>query len=163
MQIRKACEADIKELTAIYNYEITHGTATFDCEEKTIEDRLCWLHAHNQGNHPLLVCEENGQVCGYASLSPYGTKDAFTTTVELSVYVAVNFRGRGIAKKLIDNLLSMVRGDGKTHLVISVITSGNAASVGLHKRLGFTFRGSIPEIAKKFGKYLSVDIYTMTL
>ena len=57
MQIRKACEADIKELTAIYNYEITHGTATFDCEEKTIEDRLCWLHAHNQGNHPLLVCE----------------------------------------------------------------------------------------------------------
>ncbi|MGN0909234.1 MAG: GNAT family N-acetyltransferase [Succinivibrio sp.] len=163
MIIRTAREEDAPDLAAIYNSEILHGTATFDCEEKSLGDRLEWLRSHNVGNHPLVVCEEGGRAMGYASLSPYGTKDAFTTTVELSVYVHPSFRRRGAAAAMVNELLSRVRGDGRTHLVISVITTGNEASVSLHARLGFTYRGTIPEIAKKFGKYLSVDIYTLTL
>lgn len=163
MIIRTARDSDASALAAIYNREIRGGTATFDCEEKSIADRLQWLHAHNTGNHPLVVCEEDGKTMGYASLSPYGTKDAFTTTVELSVYVDPLFRRRGAAEAMIRQLLSRVRGDGRTHLVISVITTGNEASVSLHKRLGFTYCGTIPEIARKFGKYLSVDIYTLIL
>lgn len=163
MIIRTARDSDAEALAAIYNSEIRNGTATFDCDEKSLEDRLEWLHAHNQGNHPLVVCEEEGRAGGYASLSPYGTKDAFTTTVELSVYVDPAFRRRGAAGAMIGELLSRVRGDGTTHLVISVITTGNEASAELHRRLGFTYRGTIPEIARKFGKYLSVDIYTLTL
>ncbi len=163
MIIRTAKDSDVYALAAIYNFEIRNGTATFDCEEKSIADRLKWLHAHNTGNHPLVVCEEGGWAMGYASLSPYGTKDAFTTTVELSVYVDQSFRRRGAAEAMIRDLLSRVRGDGETHLVISVITTGNEASVSLHKRLGFTYCGTIPEIARKFGKYLSVDIYTLML
>lgn len=163
MIIRTAKDSDVGALAAIYNREIRNGTATFDCEEKSIADRLQWLHSHNRGNHPLVVCEEGGRAMGYASLSPYGTKDAFTTTVELSVYVDPSFRRRGAAEAMIGELLSRVRGDGETHLVISVITTGNEASVSLHKRLGFTYCGTIPEIARKFGKYLSVDIYTLML
>jgi L-amino acid N-acyltransferase YncA len=163
MIIRTARESDVEALAAIYNYEIRNGTATFDCDEKSIEDRLAWMRAHNKGNHHMVVCEEDGRARGYASFSPYGAKDAFSTTVELSVYVDKSFRRRGAAEAMVKELLSRVRGDGVTHLVISVITSGNEASVSLHKRLGFDYRGTIPEIARKFGKYLSVDIYTLTL
>ncbi|MDY6321992.1 MAG: N-acetyltransferase family protein [Succinivibrio sp.] len=165
MLIRKTQESDLPAITEIYNAEILNGTATFDCAPKSLDDRLKWLHEHNRGNHPLLTAlsDDGSQVLGYASLSPYGTKDAFTSTVELSVYVSPKARRSGTAFELIKALISKVQGDGVTHLIISVITSGNEASVKLHQKLGFAFCGTIPEIARKFGVYLSVDIYVLKI
>ena len=58
-----------------------------------------------------------------------------------------------------ETILGMARADENTHMVVSVITSGNEASVALHEKFGFTHCGTIPEVGMKFGKYLDIDNY----
>lgn len=159
MNIRLAAEADLAQLTAIYNDEVVHGISTLDLHPRTLEERRVWLQAHSGANHPLIVSEEAGEVTGYASLSAYREKEAYRSTVELSVYVARSWRRKGVATALMQAILTMAREDPDTHLVVSVITSGNEASERLHERFGFTFCGTIPEVGVKFGTYQSIDNY----
>ncbi len=159
MNIRAATEADLPQLQAIYNDEVEHGISTLDLHPRTLEDRRAWLQEHNVENHPLIVSEENGEITGYASLSAYRAKEAYRSTVELSVYIARAWRRKGVATALMQAILTMARKDPNTHLVVSVITSGNEASERLHDRFGFTFCGTIPEVGVKFGTYQSIDNY----
>lgn len=161
MYIRKAEISDLKALLDIYNHEVEHGTATFDTEPRTLEQREEWFYEHNVDNHPLLVADVDGQAVGYASLSAYRPKDAYRSTVELSVYVDPAHRGQGIAAKLMDAILEMARNDDRTHLVISIITGTNAASIHLHEKLGFTYCGTIREVGFKHGRFLDVVTYCL--
>ena len=95
MIIRKAKKEDLKELLDIYNYEVEHGVATFDLETKTLEEREEWFYSHNVDNHPLIVAEIDGNIAGYASLSSYREKEAYKSTVELSIYIGVSYRKKG--------------------------------------------------------------------
>jgi len=159
MHIRTAVQADLAGLLAMYNHEVVSGTATLDLHPRTMEERQIWFDEHNVGNHPLITAEENGTVIGYASLSAYRVKEAYRSTVELSIYVHHEYRNRGVASKLMETILGMARADENTHMVVSVITSGNEASAALHKKFGFTHCGTIPEVGMKFGKYLDIDNY----
>lgn len=161
MLIRTARQEDLADLLDIYNYEVVHGTATLDIHPRTIDEWQEWLDAHNVDNHPLIVCERNGEVAGYASLSAYRAKEAYKSTVELSIYVSPDHRGHGAASLLMEAILENARADSRTHTVVSVITSGNEASTHLHKKFGFTFCGRIPEVGEKFGKYLDIDNYSL--
>lgn len=161
--IRTAERRDIPALLDIYNYEVEYGVATFDLIPKTLEQRTEWFEEHNIENHPLIVAELDGKTAGYASLSSYREKEAYKSTVELSVYVAPDCRKCGIATALMEAILKMAREDESIHTVVSVITSGNAASTSLHEKFGFTFCGCIKEVGVKFGKYLSIDNYQLTV
>lgn len=161
LKIRTARPEDLPALTEIYNYEVLHGVATFDLHPRTLEERRVWLEAHNVDNHPLLTAELDGIVTGYASLSPYREKEAYRSTVELSVYVAQEARGRGVATALMGEVLALARKDEGTHTVVSVITAGNAASVRLHEKFGFTYCGTLPAVGKKFGRYLDTVYYSL--
>lgn len=159
MVIRTAEEKDMPELLDIYNYEVEHGLATFDLNPKTMEERLVWFREHNVGNHPLIVAEEDGKVVGYASLSSYRPKEAYSATVELSVYIDKEYRRRGIAGELAYAILETAKERDDIHTVISVITGGNEASIRLHERLGFIHCGTIREVGVKFGKMLDIENY----
>lgn len=159
--VRTAQMKDLESLLAIYNYEVEHTTATFDLVPKTTEERREWMDAHNVDNHPLFVAEEEGVIVGYASLSPYRLLDAYKETVELSVYVDRRFRGRGIAKQLLEVILQEARAREDIHSVISVITGDNAASIHLHERFGFTCCGTMREMGRKFGKLLDIVNYQL--
>lgn len=161
MIIRIAQESDLSELTEIYNYEVLHGTATFDVNPKTIQERRGWFDSHNIGNHPLLVAEVEGHTAGYASLSQYRDKEAYAATVELSVYIAPACRRRGIARSLIARILEEAAAREDIHTVISVITGGNDASIRLHEEFGFTYCGTIKEAGTKFGRYLDIVNYQL--
>ncbi len=161
MTVRTAQMKDLESLLAIYNYEVEHTTATFDLVPKTTEERREWMDAHNVDNHPLFVAEEEGVIVGYASLSPYRLLDAYKETVELSVYVDRRFRGRGIAKQLLEVILQEARAREDIHSVISVITGDNAASIHLHERFGFTCCGTMREMGRKFGKLLDIVNYQL--
>ena len=108
-------------------------------------------------NHPLRVAEIDDCVAGYGSLSSYREKEAFRSTVELSVYVSPTFRRRGVASALMADLLALAREDERTHAVVSVITAGNEASRRLHEKFGFVFCGRIPEVGMKFGRYQDIE------
>ncbi len=161
MEIRTAQPGDLPALLAIYNYEVTHGTATFDLAEKTLAERKLWFDAHNRENHPLICACAGGEILGYASLSPYREKEAYAGTVELSLYVAPDHRGKGVGKALMTAILALAREDKRTHSVISVITEGNAASMHLHEVFGFTFTGALREVGYKFGRYLGIANYEL--
>lgn len=161
MRIRPAVIKDMPRLLDIYNYEVLNGTATFDLHPKTMDERMEWFHGHNVDNHPLIVAEADGKAVGYASLSPYRPKEAYAATVELSVYIDPEYRNRGIARRLVADILDMARQREDIHTVISVITDGNEASVKLHEEFGFTCCGKLREVGKKFGKLLGTVTYQL--
>ncbi|MBQ4104772.1 MAG: N-acetyltransferase [Clostridia bacterium] len=161
MHIRKAQKRDIVPLLEIYNFEALNGTATFDLNPKSVEEWTRWYNNHNVGNHPLIVADVDGVAVGYASLSGYREKEAYKSTVELSVYVNRDYRGQGIGTELMQAILDMARKDESIHTVVSVITSDNQDSVHLHEKLGFTYCGTIHEVGRKFGRYLSISNFEL--
>ena len=156
MEIRVARREDLQQLLDIYNYEVVHGVATLDLQPKSLEEWGRWFDAHNIKNHPLLVAEQAGRVAGYASLSPYRSKEAYRSTVELSIYIGPGFRRQGVATALMEAILQAARQDPLTHTVVSVITDGNEASRKLHEKFGFTYCGAIREVGMKFGAYQDI-------
>ncbi len=159
MTVRKAERKDIEALLEIYNYEVVKGVSTLDINPRTIEQWTEWFENHNIKNHPLIVSEQNGVITGYASLSSYRAKEAYASTVELSIYIHPQHRGKGIGSVLMSEIINMAKDDPTVHTVVSVITSGNAASERLHEKFGFTFSGKIKEVGVKFGKYLDISNY----
>lgn len=161
MIIRTAEIKDLKEMLEIYNYEVLNGVATLDLHPKEMSEWLEWFTVHNRLNHPLIAAEEEGACIGYACLSPYREKEAYKSTVELSVYVSAEHRGLGTATALMERIIKMARDDALTHTVVSVITSGNEASLRLHEKFNFEFCGRIKEVGFKFGKYRDIDNYRL--
>ncbi len=159
--IRKPERADIPALLEIYNYEVEHGKATLDITKRTLSQWEQWYDDHNKGNHPLIVCVDKGEIAGYATLSSYRFKEAYNSTVELSVYVSPYHRQKGVGTALMDEIIRMAREDESIHTVVSVITSGNEASCRLHEKFGFTFCGTIKEVGFKFGEYVDIDNYSL--
>ena len=163
MYIRKAVIEDLPALLEIYNHEVLNGTATFDLTPQTLEQRRKWFDAHNIDNHPLYVADIDGCAIGYVSLSAYREKEAYRSTVELSVYIHPDHRGEGLASALMSFILDEARRDESIHTVVSVITAGNVASVRLHEKFGFSFGGTLKEVGVKFGKYLDIDNYYLSV
>ena len=162
--IRKAEAKDVPRLMDIYNYEVLHGTATFDIHPKDLSERMAWFQEHQEKNHPLIVAEmEDGRLAGYASLSSYREKEAYAATAELSVYIAVECRGKGGASALIQEILRLAKEETDLYTVISVITAGNEASLHLHEKFGFTCCGTMKDVGKKFGQRLSIVNYQLIL
>lgn len=161
MIIRTAEIRDLQAMLDIYNHEVINGTATLDLRPKTYEERLKWFYEHNTENHPLIVAETNKNVSGYASLSSYREKEAYKSTVELSVYVRAEYRGRKIGTALMEKILSMAREDESIRNVVSVITSGNEASIKLHRKFGFARFGKMHNAAVKFNKLVDVEFFEL--
>ena len=159
--IQSITKNDISACLAIYNYEVINGVATLDLEPRTLEEWHEWYNAHSDEHHPIIVGTVNDVVVGYASLSPYRLKDAFKSTVELSIYIHQDYRGQGVATRLMERILEIAKEDTMLHNVVSVITAGNEESTKLHNRFGFTYCGLTPEVGFKHGKYQDTETYAL--
>lgn len=160
--IRRAQTADLQQLLDIYNYEVLHGVATFDITPKSLDERRQWLEEHNIGNFPLIVAvDTTDAVMGYASLSAYRTKEAYRQTAELSVYIAPDHRGKGVASALLEAIIDIARRETDLHTIVSVITSGNDISRRLHEKFGFEFCGTMRDVGMKWGEWLGIDNFTL--
>ncbi len=170
--IRKGRREDVPALLDIYNYEVVNGTATFDLQPKTLAERMQWFEEHQTEAHPLLVAELSLEqaddtdsiqsiVAGYATLSSYRPKAAYDSTAELSLYIAPACRRRGVATALMQAILQAARECPELHMVVSVITGGNAASIHLHEKFGFTHCGTLHEVGYKHGAYRDIDHYEL--
>ncbi|KGQ54419.1 GNAT family acetyltransferase [Gallibacterium anatis str. Avicor] len=159
--IRPAQQQDLPALLAIYNHEILNGVATFDLQPKSLAERQSWFDEHHKNNHPLLVAEQDGEVLGYASLSRYAEKAAYNSTVELSVYIAPSARRQGIASQLMHAVIELAKKDNATHLIVSLITGTNQASISLHRKFGFNKVGTLHQVGYKHQQFLDVHIYEL--
>jgi phosphinothricin acetyltransferase len=154
VQIRLATLADAEPIRQIYNLEVTTSTVTFDLVPRTLEQQEEWL-AKRSGAHAVLVAEEAGVVVGFASLSPYRDRAAYSTTVEDSIYIAREHQGRGVGKRLLGDLVEVARQHG-FHAMMARIVGGHEASIALHTAVGFTTVGVEREVGRKFGQWLDV-------
>ena len=156
MQVRLAQPDDAEAVRSIYNHEVLHSTATFDLVERSAEDQSTWLEARS-GAFSVLVAELDGEIVGFASLSPFRERAAYRTSVENSVYVAEGHRGCGVADRLLGELLATARDSG-FHSVVARIGGGNEASVALHVKHGFALVGVEREVGRKFGRWQDVTV-----
>ena len=156
LQIRKSTRDDLKAILDIYNEAVLNTTATFDTTARTFEKQLEWYENH-KANHPVFVAEENNVVVGWASLSPYSDRCAYDTTVEVSVYIHPDHRGKKIGSKLLE-VITLEGLKVKNHTVISRITSDNLSSIHIHEKIGYRHVGTLKEVGVKFGKLLDVEI-----
>ncbi len=158
--IRPAEARDLPALKSIYDEAVRHSTATFVTQARTDAEMRAWFDAHT-GYHALLVDERDGRAVGYASLSTYNPKQAYDTSVELSIYVDSAERGRHVGDALMTAILDFARHSDRIHNVISLITSENEVSIRMHQKYGFRFCGRIEDAGRKFGRYLGVDVYQL--
>ena len=162
--IRKAEYDDWPQMLHIYNDEVVNGLSNLDVHPKKMDAWEDYCRRFNRDNHPMLVAESaDGHIAGYASLGRYREKEAYASTVELSVYVAREDRKQGVATLLLEELQKEAREGPQTHLVISIITSVNRASIELHRKFGFLYSGRSHEVGQKFGHYLDIDYYELTV
>ena len=154
MEVRLARADDAEAIRAIYNLEVTTATVTFDLRPRTLEDQRRWIAEH-AGAHPALVAEDDGDIVGFGSLSPYRDRPAYRTTVEDSVYVRRDRHGQGVGRLLLAGLVDGATASG-FHAVIGRIVGGHQASIALHRRLGFEVIGTEREVGRKFGRWLDV-------
>ena len=162
--IRAARLADAEGIREIYNYEVLNGTSTFDIEPRSLAAQRSWLQDRS-GVHAVLVATPDGDddtVIGYASLSPFHTRPAYNTTVENSVYVHVDHRGRGVGRALLAEIIGLAQSHG-FHTVIARISGKNEASVAVHRSAGFDVVGIEREVGRKFGHWLDVTVMQLML
>jgi L-amino acid N-acyltransferase len=154
VEIRLAQQADTEAIRLIYNREVTGSTVTFDLVPRTSAEQAEWLEARS-GAHAVIVATDGGELMGFASLSPYRDRPAYSTSVEDSVYVAPEARGRGVGRMLLEELVKLATQHG-FHTVMARIVGGHEASIALHRSVGFEVVGTEHEVGRKFGRWLDV-------
>ncbi|MHB1502509.1 MAG: GNAT family N-acetyltransferase [Acidimicrobiales bacterium] len=180
LTVRLAGPGDLEAIRSIYNHEVTGSTVTFDIVPRTPADQREWLARH-QGAYPVVVAtgvEEPAvmpvpectlapggtlavhgprEVAAFGSLSPYRDRPAYSTTVEDSVYVHSAWRGQGVGRMVLDELLRLARAYGY-HTVIARAVGDNTASIRLHQSCGFEVVGLERQVGRKFGHWLDVTV-----
>lgn len=157
MHVRLATLDDAESIRAIYNLEVLTSTVTFDLVPRSLDDQREWLRARS-GAHVVVVAEDDdGEITGFGSLSPYRDRPAYSTSVEDSVYVDREHQGQGVGRLVLAGLVERAAQHG-FHTVMARIVGGHEASIGLHRALGFEEVGTEREIGRKFGRWLDVVV-----
>jgi L-amino acid N-acyltransferase YncA len=155
VSIRRVEPRDAAAVQTMYNREVLESTVTFDMVPRTLEEQRDWIAEHS-GAHPALVAVDgDGTVVGFGSLSPYRPRPAYAPTVEDSVYVHHEHRGRGYGRLILEELVEKGSDHG-FHTVIARIVGHHDASIGLHARCGFEHAGTEREVGRKFNRWLDV-------
>jgi phosphinothricin acetyltransferase len=156
LMIRPASDADLPGILAIYNEVIASSTAVYALEPSTLQERATWLAARTAGGFPVMVAEIERQVAGFASFGEFrGAWPGYRHSVEHSVHVRSEWRGRGIGKRLTSALFPLAAAMGK-HVMIGGIDADNEISLRMHEQLGFQRVAHLHEVGRKFGRWLDL-------
>jgi len=162
ISIRYATENDLPEILAIYNDVIMNTTAVYDYEPHTLEMRQQWFRTKQEQGFPVFVATENGKIAGLSSIGPFRAWAAYKFSVENSVYVASDSRGRGIGKLLLPPLIEEAK-KLQLHTVIAGIDAENEASIRLHRHFGFKEVAYFKEVGYKFNRWLDLKFLQLII
>jgi L-amino acid N-acyltransferase len=162
IQVRTAQETDLEPILEIYNDAVVNTTAVYDYEPHTLEMRKQWFRIKEAQGYPVFVAEENGKVAGFSSIGPWRAWAAYKYSVENSIYVAADQRGKGIGKKLLEPLIEAAK-QLDLHAIIAGIDATNEVSINLHRKFGFTEAGTFKQVGFKFGRWLDLTFMQLLL
>ncbi len=153
--VHDASEADLEGLVAIYNEVIANSTAVFTSTPVSMDERRRWWQARTAQGYPVLIVRDEHGVAGFASFGDFRAWPGYRFTVEHTLHVRADARGRGIGTQLLHALMERARACGK-HVMVAGVDADNAASIRLHQRLGFTQEGRLREVGYKFERWLDL-------
>jgi phosphinothricin acetyltransferase len=154
--VRSAREADAPALAAIYGDAVAHGFGTFEEVPPSPAEMDARRLAVQEQGLPYLVAEEDGLVLGFAYAAPFRPRAAYRYTLEDSVYVAPEGKGKGVGKAVLSAVIAACEALGVRQLVAVIGDSSNAASIGLHRSLGFEQAGVHRSVGFKHGRWVDI-------
>jgi L-amino acid N-acyltransferase YncA len=159
MPIIDCTRAHAAAILAILNDAILHSTALWDYVPRPPEAMDAWFAAKERGRFPVIgLADEVGTLLGFGTYGPFRAWPAYKYTVEHSVYVHRDHRGRGLGRTLIEANLARASAQGY-HNVVAGTEASNDVSRALHLQLGFQPCGLIRHAGFKFGRWLDLEFY----
>lgn len=158
VKIRAAQALDAAAIAAIWNVEIRDGVSTFTTEEKS----TAAVAQAIEGGQVFLVAQSEARVLGFACLSAFRSGPGYSRTVEHSVYLAADARGQGAGRALLA-ALAQVAADQGHHVMVAAVGGENASAIGFHKRQGFEEVARMPEVGRKFGRWMDLVLLQKSL
>jgi len=151
------------QILEIFNDAILNSTALYDYKPRTLEMMKSWFEVKQKGNYPVIgAVNEGGELLGFGSYGTFRAWPGYKYSVEHSIYVDKRFRGQGIGRVLLQEVIERAR-DQNYHVLVGGIDSQNAVSIRLHQKLGFQHCGTIRQAGFKFGRWLDLDFYQLIL
>jgi phosphinothricin acetyltransferase len=150
-------------ILAIFNEAIVNSTALYDYQPRTREMMAAWFQTKAKGKYPVVGIEnDSGELMGFGSYGTFRAWPAYKYSVEHSVYVDAGFRGRGIGRRLLQEIITHAQAQDY-HTLVGVIDAANSISIRLHESLGFTHCGTMRQAGFKFRRWLDVMFYQLIL
>jgi L-amino acid N-acyltransferase YncA len=152
------CDAEIGDLSGlldIYNDVIATSTAVYSDRPVTLEERIGWWRTRTAAGYPVLVARDAAGIAGFSTFGDFRTWPGYRYTVEHTVHVRADCRGRGIGRTLLEALFPRAAALGK-HVMIAGIDAANEASIRFHARLGFVQSAHLREVGFKFERWLDL-------
>lgn len=161
--LRDARISDLEAITAIYRESVENGQSSFELIPPSVDEMKRRFEAITGRNYPYIVAEESdGAILGYAYASAYRDRPAYRWTVEDSIYINSNARGRGIGKALLVDLIGRCESLGFRQM-IAIAGGPTAGSLALHEALGFEHVGTMQATGYKFGQWLDTVVMQLPL
>ncbi len=152
--VRDADELDMAEVQKIYAHYVENAPATFEETPPTVEEMSARRQKSLHLGLPYLVAASGQEILGFCYAGVYHSRPAYRHTIEDSVYVANGLGGRGVGAALLGELIARCEPGPWRQMIAIIGDSGNAASIALHRRLGFTSVGTLRSVGFKFGRWL---------
>jgi len=160
--VRNAIENDLAALLEIYNEIIVHTTAIYDYDPHTLEMRIQWFETKKEEGYPVFVAEDENRIVGFSTIGAFRKWGAYQYSVENSVYVAADCRGKGVGKLLLQPLIKAAKNLNK-HTIIAGIDATNEVSIALHKSFGFEEVAHFKEVGYKFERWLDLKFLQLII
>jgi phosphinothricin acetyltransferase len=156
MLIRDAQAEELPQILAIYNEVIATSTAVYATQPSSLAERAEWFEQRRQRGFPVLVAAEDEHVLGFSSFGEFrGAWSGYRYSVEHSVHVRADARGRSLGRQLVEALFPLAAAAGK-HVMIGGVDAANVGSIRFHERLGFERVAHFKEVGHKFGRWLDL-------
>lgn len=160
-QIRIAAEADAEQMLAIYAPVVRETVISFEYEPPSLAEFRGRVRTVLE-QMPWLVCENDGEIAGYAYASPFRTREGYRWACELTIYVHPGYHRCGIGRALYTSLLRCLALQGYC-IAVATITIPNPASVGLHESMGMRRIGTYEKVGYKHGHWLDDGVWQIEL
>lgn len=154
VRVSDAVRQDMEAIQAIYAQHVLHGLASFEETPPTVGEMAARRDTVLAAGLPYLVAELQGRVVGYAYATPYRPRPAYRFTVEDSVYVEEGGGGGGVGSALLGAVIARCEAGPWRQMVAVIGNSGNAGSLGLHRKLGFRTVGTLEAAGFKLGRWV---------